>query len=98
MKIIPVLPVGSQKFDVVVNQQSCSIAIYQREGKVYFDLYLAGVPICLGILCTNRNRIVRYPYLKFIGDFCFVDTQGSDDPVYSGLGGRFLLVYLEPGE
>jgi hypothetical protein len=32
----------------------------------------------------------------FIGDLIFIDTQGTSDPNYTGLGSRFLLAYLSP--
>lgn len=42
------------------------------------------------------NLIVRSAYLGFIGDLAFIDTQGTSDPIYAGLGTRFQLVYLFP--
>ena len=44
------------------------------------------------------NRIVRDLYLGFVGDFIWFDTQGSSDPIYMGLGSRFILVYLAPAD
>ena len=35
------------------------------------------------------------PYLGFVGDLMFADTQGASDSSYDGLGTRYLLVYLE---
>ncbi|MCP1257899.1 phage baseplate plug family protein [Acetobacter lambici] len=29
------------------------------------------------------------------GDLAFADTQGTQDPDYTGLGSRFVLVYAE---
>jgi hypothetical protein len=36
--------------------------------------------------------------MGFIGNLLFVDTQGSSDPTYDGLGSRFSLVYLTAEE
>ena len=51
-----------------------------------------------GVVAQNRNRIVRSAYLGFVGDFEFVDTQGTDDPIWNGLGTRWLLYYLAPAD
>lgn len=59
------------------------------------DVYVNNQPIILGVLCENLNRIVRSVYLGFVGDFVFDDTQGFTDPVFSGLGARYQLLYLE---
>ena len=50
------------------------------------------------VVMFNRTLLVREAYLGFIGDFAIVDLQGQDDPDYTGLGNRFVLVYLEPSE
>ena len=63
-------------------------------------LELALMIVC-GVLCENLNRIVRSLYLGFSGDFVFFDTQGGNDPqdpIYTGLGSRFVLVYLTPSD
>jgi hypothetical protein len=50
-------------------------------------------------ICLNETRVLLdCQYQGFEGDFAFVDTQGSDDPVYTGLGSRFVLVYLEAAD
>jgi len=62
------------------------------------DVLLNNVTICAGVQCYNNNKIVREAYSGLIGDFMFTDTQGSDDPVYTGLGDRFKLIYLEAAD
>ena len=39
------------------------------------------------------NKLVREAYLGFTGDLFFVDTQGNDNPDYTGLDGRFLFLW-----
>ena len=51
-----------------------------------------------GVIAGNLNVIVRSAYLGFVGDLAFIDTQGSDDPVYTGLGARWILTYFAPSE
>ncbi len=98
MKVVPISPVASQTLSVTLGGQSCSLAIYQKSTGLFLDLAVAKVPLMTCVLCHDRVRLIRQPYLGLIGDLCFVDTQGSNDPVYTDLGTRYLLVYLSPGE
>lgn len=95
MLIVPIQAVPSQTLQVVLANQSCVLNIYQQPAALFMDVYVGNDPIILGVICQNLNRIVRSLYLGFIGDFWFADQQGSDDPVYTGLGSRFVLQYLE---
>ena len=54
--------------------------------------------IIAGVLCQNLNRIVRSLYLGFSGDFIWLDTQGTTDPIFTGLGSRYILVYLDESD
>ena len=95
MLIIPLQPTASQTVSVQLAGQNCQINIYQKSTGLYCDLYVNGVLIIGGVICQNRNRIVRDLYLGFIGDLIFIDTQSNTDPVYSGLGAQYVLAYLE---
>ncbi len=72
--------------------------VYQFAYGLFVDVYLGPTLVIGGVICENRNRIVRSAYLGFVGDLAFVDSQGSEDPVYTGLGGRWQLVYLEEAD
>lgn len=98
MQIIPLTSTASQTLTVVLNKQNCRINVYTLSTGLYLDLYLEGKRIIGAIICRNRVRIVRQAYLGFVGNLAFVDTQGNDDPIFSGLGSRFLLTYLEADE
>jgi hypothetical protein len=95
---VPLQPVANQTTQIVLAGQNCQISVYQAPAALFMDLLVNDAPIRLGQICQNRNRIVRYLYLGFSGDLIFVDTQGSDDPVYTGLGSRFQLIYLTTAE
>jgi hypothetical protein len=60
----------------------------------FVDLYVNNVLIIGSAIGQNLNRIVRSVYLGFAGDLVFFDTAGDADPVYSGLGSRWQLLYL----
>lgn len=87
-----------QTVTVTLNNQSCVIRLVQRDSGLYMDLSVDDNPIIQGIPCWYGNKMVRYSYLGFIGDFIFLDKQGESDPEYSGLGDRYLLLYLEESD
>lgn len=95
MKIVPVQAVPNQIFSILLDNQACQITLSTRFFGLYMDLSVSNTPVRAGVVCRDRNRIIRYPSLGFVGDFCFLDTQGTDDPVFTGLGTRFLLEYIE---
>lgn len=102
MLTIPLTATANQTLAVQLSNQTCQIDLQQRgahgEIGLFMNLFVAGQPIVQGVKCLDRNRIVRDLYLGFLGDLAFFDTQGSDDPFYTGLGARWQLLYIEPGE
>ncbi len=98
MNIIPLRAVPSQSFSVVLAGQNCQINVYEKSTGMYLDLYVNHRPIVTTTLCHDRVRLVRDTYRGFIGDLTFIDTRGYADPVYTGLGDRFILAYLEAGD
>lgn len=98
MQIVPLSPLKSQIVTAILGGQTTQMNVYQKATGLFIDVYVANSPIVVGVICEDANRIVRSTYLGFIGDLAFIDTQGSDDPVYTGLGGRFQLAYLEAGD
>jgi len=98
MKVIPLQAVPSQSVDTILGGQNCKVNIYQLSTGLFFDLYLNDLPIIVGRICRDRCKLVRYAYLGFTGDLTFVDAQGLSDPEYSGIGTRYVLVYIEDGD
>jgi len=98
MLIVPLQPVPNQTVVVGLGGQVCQISIYQTGRGLFVDLYLGNVLIIGGVIAENLNRIVRSLYLGFSGDLAFIDNEGSDDPVYTGLGSRFSLAYVTAAE
>lgn len=95
MQIIPIQDVFSQTLQVPLAGQTCQINIYQTDYGLFCDLYVSNALVIGGVICQDRNRIVRDLYLGFVGDLCFIDTQGSGDPSSPGLGTRYVLAYLD---
>lgn len=98
MLAVPLQPVANQTLQVLVDNQACTIDLASTPYGLFMSLSVDGAAIISGVLCQNRNRIVRSAYLGFSGDFVFVDTQGNSDPDYIGLGTRFVLVWLSSDE
>lgn len=98
MLIVPLQPLPDQVVTVNLANQVCRINVYQLATGMFCDLYVANVLIIAGVVCQNINRIVRDAYLGFIGDLIFIDTAGISNPVYTGLGSRYQLAYLDATE
>lgn len=65
-----------------------------QSGGLFMDLSISGSPIISGKYCNDRVNLVRAVYLGFSGWLYFADTTGAgQDPYYTGLGSRYLLVY-----
>lgn len=94
MQIVPLAPIPNQTLTITLAGQNCQIDVYQQEFGLFLDLYVNNALVIGGVICENLNRIVRSLYLGFQGDLAFIDGEGTDDPVYTGLGGRFSLAYL----
>lgn len=98
MQEIPIQPVANQTFQVSLGGQACIFELYQLAYGMFVNMSSNGTPVLTGQICENLNRLVRGAYLGFVGNLCFVDTQGGaspTDPVYTGLGSRYRLIYLE---
>lgn len=95
---IPLTAAPNQVEAVALDGQNFILTVNQRANGLYLDVFMNGEVIILGVLCENENLIVRNRWLGCPGDFFFYDTQGSDDPVYTGLGDRFRLIYVEASD
>lgn len=101
MNVVPLQPIPNQTLQVQLNGQACTLDIFQYAYGLFMSVYVGNNLVIASVICENFVRIVRDAYLGFSGDFIFLDMQGAEDPVYTGLGGasaRFQLIYLLPTE
>ena len=98
MQIVPLKGEKAQTEFATLGNQVCQINVSQKLYGLFLDLYVGGDLIVAGATCQDRNRLVRSAYLGFSGDLMFMDTLGTEDPTWDGLGSRFLLTYLLPSE
>lgn len=93
--VVPISAVPSQTLTSQLGGQNCQINIYQKSTGLYLDLFVNNINIVTGMICQDRNAIVRFPYLGFNGDLYFKDLQGTSDPYYTGLGSQYILGYMQ---
>lgn len=94
---IPLQAVPNQTVSVTLNNQVCRLNVFWTAYGLFIDVYVSGVLIIGGVACQNENLIVRDAYLGFSGDFIWFDNSGAaTDPVYTGLGTTYSLLYLTP--
>lgn len=98
MLIVPLNPIPSQTLSITLNGQPCKIHVYQRTTGLFLDLSVNDSLVVGGVICHDRNLLVRSAYLGFSGDLAFVDLQGKADPFFNGLGTRWTLDYFLPAE
>ncbi len=93
IQVIPLIATPSQKLTVSLSGQLCAITVYQKLDHIYLDLRVLNRPLVTAAICRDRVDVVRHGYLGFIGSLAICDTQGVNDPEFSGLGSRYLLTY-----
>ncbi|MHB1956793.1 MAG: phage baseplate plug family protein [Sulfobacillus sp.] len=98
MKTVPLQPVPSQQIQVTLDGQLCAFSVYVKNQCMLFDAQVNGSAIAYGIQCKNLVHLVPTAYLGFTGILTFYDTQGMDDPIYTGLGSRWVLLYLDSAD
>jgi hypothetical protein len=95
---VPLQAVPNQQVQTVLDGQNCSITVYQKPQGLFVDLSVGGVVCSTGILALNGTPLCPFGYASFVGYLIFIDTQGSSDPTYDGLAGRYQMIYLTEAE
>ena len=95
---VPLQPVASQQVQIILDGQTCAISVYAKNQCMFFELAVNGNPIAYAVQCKNLVSLVPTAYLGFTGWLLFIDSQGSSDPVYTGLGDRWQLLYLDSSD
>ena len=94
---IPLIQVPNQELLVTLNEQDCTLHIYQRRERVYLDLAMDGVTLRRGAVCLPCVDVVAQPY-PFRGHLYWTDELSKPEkqqpPQYTGFGTRYHLYYL----
>lgn len=95
-------PDPNQEFMMLLDGQSCTVNIYERDNRLYMDLYMDGEAVQLGSMLQPRAPTVTRTDRKFRGNIRVVDMSSEPDkqamPFYQGLGSRFEIYYLTSEE
>jgi hypothetical protein len=97
MMIVPLNPVPNQTELINIGSPTiiqCQLNVYQKNVGMFLDLYIEGNLTLSSILCRNLTPLIINSYFGFPGELVFVDTLLNLDPIYTGLGTRWFLVYI----
>lgn len=96
---IPIEAIPNQTFNITLNEQNCTIHLYQRGDYLYMDLSVDGEAIRQGMICLVDISLLQYTVQGFSGYLFFSDMRGAGGtPVYTDLGSRYILFYATEGE
>lgn len=99
MQIIPLEAIPNQKFNIVLENQNCTIKVYQRGDYLFADLWVDNVLVREGMICLVDTSLLSYPVNGFAGVLYWVDMAGmGGTPNYAQLGSRYLLCYATQTE
>lgn len=93
---IPVKAIPNQRFNIVLNDQNCTVHLYQRGEYLYLDFIANERTIRTGTICLTDISLLQYPTPYFMGFLFFVDTKRMHKvPTFDELGTRFILCYSD---
>ena len=89
---IPLKPVPSQQTTVSIGGRDITVAVRLRLGRLYADVKADGEYLVQNRVCLDGVPLVNEVWRGLPGDLYFIDKQGTDDPQWQELGGRFNFV------
>lgn len=95
---IPLSPIPSQQFQIVLDEQDCDITVYTRNTGLYLDLEVEGQAVQNGAIVIEGVSIIQAPNSVFSGSLVLHDLWGEDNPEYTGLNDRWILAYYSADE
>lgn len=99
---LPLEATVNQEFLVTLDDQNCTIALYQRGPGMYLDLRVGGVTVCQGAICRPGMGIIQVATGAWQGQLYMLDERSQPDrqqaPQWRGLGARWRLYWLTPDE
>lgn len=86
---------ASQTVTTTLSGKTVRLWVRQLSTGLYVDIWVEETPFLMGILCLAGTPLIRNPASVLPVELVFLDTQGSEDPDYTGLGTRWVLAYRE---
>lgn len=96
--IIPLQDSANQTFSAILDNQSTAISLLTTDYGLFATVTYNGVAVATSRLCLDRTDVNSSRYLGMPQALFFADLQGQSDPVYTGFGTRYVLVYGDPPE
>lgn len=93
---IPISTAPNQTVGVQLDGGYAQITLTTTDYGLFADVLYNGVAVALARLCLDRTDINPNRYLGLPQMLCFADLQGTSDPVASGFGTRYVLLYGTP--
>lgn len=90
MKIIPLEAVPNQRVSIILDSTAYTIEVLTRNDRLYVTIWAEAQRIL-------ANRFLAC-YAPLIREFVLIDLDGTEDPVYNGLGTRWLLAFAEESD
>lgn len=90
---IPLDALPNQSFSIEIGESDVELEFITRGSFMYMNLKVNEEEKLNGVICLNNTNLLLYPTIGIKGKMYFKDTQGNLDPIYFGLGTRWLLVY-----
>jgi hypothetical protein len=91
--VIPLSATPNQTITAILDGAAAQITLTTTDYGLFADVLYDGVSVALGRLCLDRTDINPNRYLGLPQLLAFADLQGITDPVYTGFGSRYLLLY-----
>lgn len=95
-QVIPLTALAVQQFSCVLDNQTAQFTLITTEDGLFADIVYKGVSIASGRLCLDRTNLNSSPYTGLPQGLFFVDLLGISDPIYTGFGTQYLLIYGNP--
>lgn len=94
---IPLQADANQTFDTTLDGASATFTLKTTDYGLFVDVVYNGVQVIAGALARDRIDMNRAKWLGLAQPLWFADLKGTTDPVYSGFGSRYLLLYGTSG-
>lgn len=99
---IPLIGTPNQELLITLDEQDCTLAVYQRGERVFMDVSVGESVVRRGAICMPGMGIVQGAQSAFAGQLYMVDEDSTPDrqspPHWTGLGTRWRLYYLTEAE
>lgn len=84
---IPISPTPNQSLSFILGGSTYDITLESRLDNLFATVVKDGEYLVCNRICRNMTYICQW--------LIFADTAGNTDPVYTGLGSRYRMVWID---